>query len=87
MTDPVRPDTAAPAPTAGGGSVLIDCDRCVVRGPRTCGDCFVTVLLGVPGPVEIDAQEQDALAALSSSGLVPPLRMVTPLDGPHLHSA
>lgn len=87
MTDPVRPDTATPAPPAVGGSVVIDCDRCLVRGPQACGDCFVTVLLGEPGTVQIDPQERDALAALSSSGLVPPLRLVTPVDSPYLHSA
>ena len=27
--------------------MLIDCDRCAVRGPA-CGDCVVGVLLGVP---------------------------------------
>ena len=29
--------------------MLIDCDRCEVRG-RACGECVVGVLLGVPGP-------------------------------------
>ena len=28
--------------------MVIDCDRCEVRG-RACGDCVVGVLLGVPG--------------------------------------
>ena len=28
--------------------MLIDCERCVVRGDA-CGDCVVGVLLGVPG--------------------------------------
>ena len=28
--------------------MVIDCDRCVVRGDA-CGDCVVGVLLGVPG--------------------------------------
>jgi hypothetical protein len=28
--------------------MLIDCDRCEVRG-QACGDCVVGVLLGVPG--------------------------------------
>ena len=27
--------------------MLIDCERCAVRGPA-CGDCVVGVLLGVP---------------------------------------
>jgi hypothetical protein len=29
-------------------SMVIDCDRCAVRGDA-CGDCVVGVLLGVPG--------------------------------------
>ena len=28
--------------------MVIDCDRCEVRGPA-CGECVVGVLLGVPG--------------------------------------
>ena len=28
--------------------MVIDCDRCEVRG-RACGECVVGVLLGVPG--------------------------------------
>jgi hypothetical protein len=28
--------------------MVIDCDRCEVRG-RACGDCVVGVLLGMPG--------------------------------------
>jgi hypothetical protein len=57
--------------------VLIDCDSCVVRG-LACGDCVVTVLLGVPPVgVELDAAEQAAISALAEQGLVPPLRLVT----------
>jgi len=63
-------------------SVVIDCDRCVVRGPA-CPDCVVSVLLGrPPETIELDADEVGALDALADSGLVPPLRLVTALDGP-----
>jgi len=57
--------------------VLIDCDSCTVRG-AACGDCVVTVLLGMP-PVgaELDPTEQAAISALAQHGLVPPLRLVT----------
>jgi len=53
----------------------IDCDECPVRG-HACGDCVVTVLLGVPehAPVEFDGAEQVAIARLAQAGLVPPLR-------------
>ena len=59
-------------------SVVVDCDRCLVKSPSACGDCVVTVLLGAPpAGIEIDAAEMRALDALSDSGLVPPLRLVT----------
>jgi hypothetical protein len=62
-------------------SVLIDCDACLVRG-LACHDCVVTVLLGPPPEVGFDEDEQRALEVLADSGLVPHLRMVTPLAGP-----
>ncbi len=56
--------------------MLIDCDRCEVRG-LACGDCVVTALLGAPPDgVEIDADERTALGVLADAGLVPPLRLV-----------
>lgn len=65
------------------GPVVVDCDRCMVRGPSACGDCIVTVLLGSPpAGIEIDAEEMAALGTLAESGLVPPLRLVTPVTGP-----
>jgi hypothetical protein len=67
-------------------SVHIDCDTCVVRGVA-CHDCVVTVLLGPPPELSFDHDEQQALAMLADSGLVPPLRMVTPLTGPAVESA
>jgi hypothetical protein len=58
--------------------MLIDCDRCTVRG-LACGDCVVTVLLSrPPSGVRLDHEEQVAIGALAASGLVPPLRLVTP---------
>jgi hypothetical protein len=75
--------------------MLIDCDACAVRGPA-CGDCVVTVLLGAPpvrrsgdgAGIDLDGNEQAAIAVLAGSGLVPPLRLVpaTP-DGEHIHAA
>jgi hypothetical protein len=64
-------------------SVVVDCDRCMVRSPSACGDCVVTFLLGAPpAGVEIDAEERAALSVLSDAGLTPPLRLVTPVAGP-----
>ena len=49
--------------------MLIDCDSCAVRG-LACGDCVVTVLLGVPpAGVELDAAEQAAISVLADQGL------------------
>lgn len=68
-------------------SVVVDCDRCLVRSPSACGDCLVTVLLGAPPEgVELDAAEVAALDALAEGGLVPPLRLVVPLPSPELHA-
>lgn len=74
-------ETNAAADTGpDAGTVRVDCGTCVVRG-AACGDCVVTVLLGAPPEgVRLDADEVDALDALSASGLVPPLRLVTPRD-------
>ncbi|MCY7373584.1 MAG: hypothetical protein LH461_07785 [Spirochaetaceae bacterium] len=58
--------------------MLIDCNSCEVRGPA-CGDCVVTALLGGP-PGELDDAESAALEVLAGSGLVPPLRLVLPLE-------
>jgi hypothetical protein len=67
-------------------SMVIDCDSCVVRGSG-CSDCVISVLLGPPPEVHVDADEARALETLAESGLVPPLRMVSPVDGPDIASA
>lgn len=67
-------------------SLRIDCDTCEVRG-LACHDCVVTVLLGPPPELAFDDDEQRALSVLADSGLVPPLRMVTPVSGPEVESA
>jgi len=65
--------------------MLIDCDSCAARD-ISCKDCVVAVLLGPHrGAVELDSAEQDALGALASGGLLPPLRLVPtsrPMDPP-----
>lgn len=58
------------------GSVLhVDCIQCTAR-EIACDTCVVTVLLGPPSEMDLDADDQAALAALASSGLVPPLQLV-----------
>ncbi len=64
--------------------VVIDCDRCSVRGVG-CGDCVVTVLLGGPPyGVVLDDAERQALDVLAGAGLVPPLRMVESVDSTYV---
>jgi hypothetical protein len=67
-------------------SMRIDCGTCVVRG-LACHDCVVTVLLGPPPELSFDDDECRALGVLADSGLVPRLRMVTPVSGPEVESA
>ena len=71
--------------------MIIDCDRCEVRG-NACHDCVVGVFLGLPGAgntpfdesnlpsgaraVQLDAPERRALDVLADQGLVPQLRLV-----------
>jgi hypothetical protein len=57
-------------------SMLIDCDICAARD-LACADCVMTVLLSSHrGSVELDSAEQNALGALASGGLLPPLRLI-----------
>lgn len=56
--------------------MIVDCDRCVVRGDA-CQDCVITVLLGAPpGGVELDGTEAIALENLAAVGMVPRLQLV-----------
>jgi hypothetical protein len=60
--------------------MIVDCDRCEVRG-NTCQDCVITVLLGTPqGGVELDGAERRALDALAEMGMVPRLQLVDRLE-------
>jgi len=68
--------------------VVVDCDTCLVRSAAACGDCVVTVLLGSPPEgVVLDDSEVTALDVLAREGLVPPLRMVTPLTSPDVEAS
>jgi hypothetical protein len=71
--------------------MIIDCDRCQVRGDA-CRDCVVGVFLELPGrsaegggpgglpsgagSVQLDAPEFRALGVLADQGLIPRLRLV-----------
>ncbi len=55
--------------------MIIDCDSCEVRGDA-CKECVVTVLLGAPPSIELDASERRAIDALAGAGLIPRLRLI-----------
>jgi hypothetical protein len=56
--------------------MIVDCDRCEVRGVA-CQDCVITVLLGAPpSGVELDGTERLALDTLAEAGMVPHLQLV-----------
>lgn len=52
-----------------------------------CSDCVVTLLLGPPETLVLDPDEARALSALADGGLVPPLRLVTPVADVIVNSA
>jgi hypothetical protein len=55
--------------------MLIDCDRCEMRG-IACPDCVVTALLGPDQPQpDLDPAEQRALRVLADARLVAPLQL------------
>ena len=69
-------------PASHDDALTIDCDRCTARGVG-CADCVVSVLLGgPPDGVALDDTEVHAIDVLARAGLVPPLRMVEPVDTP-----
>jgi hypothetical protein len=56
--------------------MIVDCDRCQVRGDA-CQECVITVLLGaVPGGLDLDGTERQALDTLAEAGMVPRLQLV-----------
>jgi hypothetical protein len=57
--------------------MLIDCDTCLARESDACDDCVVSVLFSAE-PLEVDGDEQAALARLAEAGLVPRLRLLPP---------
>lgn len=58
----------------------VDCASCRARGPA-CSDCVISVLLGpVSHDVELETDEVGALDAMARSGLLPPLRLVRPVN-------
>jgi hypothetical protein len=56
--------------------MIIDCDTCDLQHTRTCEDCIVTALLGEDGILELAEEEKAAIDALSTVGLIAPIRLV-----------
>ena len=56
--------------------MVVDCDRCPVRGTR-CDDCVVTALASLPvvglseGELPLDAAERRAVDRFVTAGLLP----------------
>lgn len=76
-----RPFFSVPPRSYGGGRegghMRISCDECAMQHSTACKDCVVTYLLRqTAGPVDIDADEAEALGRMASVGLLPPLRLV-----------
>ena len=84
-----RPSNAKVSVAAGNVAcmaVRIDCDECLMRD-IACSDCVVSLLLGPPETLVLEADEERALSALAEGGLVPPLRLVTPVPEVIINSA
>jgi hypothetical protein len=62
--------------STGRSEVLsISCDSCVMRATAACHDCVVTFVCDRDdGPLELDADEVQAVRLLAEAGLVPTLR-------------
>jgi hypothetical protein len=59
--------------------MIIDCNSCALYQPEleanpSCSDCVVSVIISRKPEEEISVETGRALAHLSSTGLVPPLR-------------
>ncbi|MGH4026091.1 MAG: hypothetical protein ACRDRV_16060 [Pseudonocardiaceae bacterium] len=66
-----------------GTDMIVDCDRCEVRGDA-CGECVITVLLGAPPEgLELDGADRRALDTLAAAGMVPRLQLVECCDEDH----
>ena len=57
--------------------MLIDCGQCAGQRTEACSECVVMHLLkDLPGPIEVEGDQAEALGILAECGLVPMLRLV-----------
>jgi hypothetical protein len=76
MTNHITTSRGTPTRHMPEGTLIIDCDTCVMRRSDVCGDCVVTFLLerDERGAVVLDFAEVRAMKLLADAGLVPTLR-------------
>lgn len=67
-------------PLAKPADLVIDCDSCEAK-PLACSGCVVSFMLGTSQGAELAAEDVRVLDVLADSGLVPPLRLVSPESG------
>jgi len=75
FTDAGNTTDLEPLADLAGGSIVIDCDECILRDSTACNSCVVTFICDrqPDDAVVIDVGERRALRLLGLSGLVPPL--------------
>jgi hypothetical protein len=57
--------------------MIIDCDQCALQDTAACRECVVGSLLHhLAGPIEVDADQAEALEILAEHDLVPELRLI-----------
>ncbi len=56
--------------------MIIECGRCVMVNTEACDDCVVSALVGDGGILALAEEEARAIEAMSSVGLVSPIRLV-----------
>lgn len=55
--------------------MIIDCSECELFETEHCRDCLVTAVLShTQGSMEIEPEEEEAIAALVEAGLAPALK-------------
>jgi hypothetical protein len=72
----VEGSARGPGERCTGGEMLIDCGQCAGQRTEACGECVVMHLLrDLPGPIEVEGDQAEALGILAECGLVPRLRL------------
>ena len=62
--------------------MIIDCDQCSMNHTPACDDCVVHALVGDSGTLTLAEEERSAIDAMSSVGLISPIRLTRHTDRP-----